>query len=278
MLPAGIPVLNRMEAALKRMMRNPRLIGLLAVCLTASLARAASVPMWDPLIQLDATPSARQRGPIFDSLGNAWVVIDNGVNLVAHQSNGNSGTWKPPHIIGPALPGRIFTVGVAVDRSGGFYVTWGTGQPSNGSYPLLWTRYSPATGWRAPQVIYTSPSEFSETFPSIDSTGRLVVVFNPDGIASIATDSSQTTWGPVQILAPPPRTSRVVLPSVAANNSGTRLALVYLVYPRGLRYAFFNSAAGRWSDAESIPGSETPLSPTTRRRTHSQWLWTKPAT
>jgi hypothetical protein len=217
---------------------------------------SASLPAWDPLIQLDATPSARQRGPIFDSLGNAWVVIDNGVNLVAHQSNGSSGTWKPPHIIGPARPDGAARVGVAVDRSGGFYVTWGTGQAGSGAYPLMWTKYSPATGWRTPQVIHTSASDFTETFPSVDSAGRLVVVFNPDGVASIASNPAQTGWGALQTIAPPPRSARVVLPSVAANKSGTRLALVYLVYPRGLRYAFFDSALGRWGEAQLIPGSE----------------------
>jgi hypothetical protein len=216
---------------------------------------------WDSLTQLDAHPSPYMRGPIVDSLGNAWVVIDNGTSLLAFQSNGAAGTWKPPHIIAPSLPSRTTIVGVAVDRVGGFYVTYGTGGPNSGIYPLLWTKYSPASGWQGPLTIHTSPTPFTQTFPSIDSAGRLVVVFNPNGIASIATNPAQTTWGVVQTIAPPPRSFRVALPSVASNKSGQRLALVYWVDSPGLRsrelrYTFFDSAAARWSESLAVPGSE----------------------
>ncbi|MFN0104611.1 MAG: hypothetical protein ACKV2U_21300 [Bryobacteraceae bacterium] len=215
---------------------------------------SAAMPSWDPLTTLDSTPPSYLRGPVFDSLGNAWVVINNSVNLVAIQSSSASGTWKAPHIIGPALPNATYTVGVAVDQAGGFYVTYGTGQPGASSHPLMWTKYTPAGGWKAPALIYDSPYDFNETFPVIDSTGRVVVVFNGNGISSIASNPAQSSWGNVQTIAP--RWRSPILPSVAGNKSGTRLALVYLQSQRGLRYCFFNSTTGQWDPEIPVPDSE----------------------
>jgi hypothetical protein len=132
-------------------------------------------------------------------------------------------------------------VGLAVDQAGGFYVTFGTGPGHN--------------GWQAATTIYTSPTFFTETFPVIDSAGRLVVVFNPNGgVSSIASRPTQTSWGIVQIISLPIVVP--LLPSVAANKSGTRLALVYLLNERGLRYCFFNSTTGRWDLDIPLPGAE----------------------
>lgn len=220
---------------------------------------SAESPAWDPLTMLAPAQSQNVRGPVFDSLGNAWVVINNGVSLIAVQSNESTGTWKEPHVIGPALPTKIYTVGVTVDQAVGFYVTYSTG--SDSSYPLLWTKYTPNRGWQAPAVIYTSPSSFFETFPMIDSKGRLVIVFNANGVSSIASSPDQTTWGRVQYLTPlgeNPRGGSVVVPTAASNKSGTRLVLVYLktIVGAGMHYTFFDSSSGRWGPVSSIPGSE----------------------
>jgi hypothetical protein len=213
-----------------------------------------------PLTNLD--PSANGggpiAGPIFDSLGNAWVVISDSTNLVAIESNGVSGTWQTPHIIGPALQGSTDTVGLAVDQAGGFYVTYSPGLTGGNSYPLMWTKYTPAGGWQAAAQIYDSPVFFTETFAEIDSAGRLVVVFNPGyGISSIATNPSQSAWGAVQTISP--STDLPILPSVAANQSGTQLALVYLlqenIIQKGLRFTFFNSTTGEWNASKPVPNS-----------------------
>src|ERR1700685_1642548 len=62
---------------------------------TAALARATpsseTVPAWDPLTDLySCAPCDMMAGPIFDSLGNAWVVVNSPTNLIAIQSNGVS--------------------------------------------------------------------------------------------------------------------------------------------------------------------------------------------
>jgi hypothetical protein len=214
---------------------------------------------WDPITELDSSTTGPIAGPIFDSLGNAWVVINDSVNLVAVQSNGVSGTWQTPHIIGPAVQGSTDTVGLAVDQSGGFYVTYGTNAGgSQTSNPLMWTKYTPAGGWQAAAQIYDSPVFFTETFAEIDSAGRLVVVFNPGyGISSIATNPGQSAWGAVQTISP--AADGPILPSVAANPSGTQLVLVYLlqenIIQKGLRYTLFNSTTGEWNASTLVPSS-----------------------
>jgi hypothetical protein len=214
------------------------------------------MPAWDPIVNLDPSSIADPiGGPIFDSSGNAWVVINDAINLVAVQSNGTSGTWQAPHVIGPTL--EVYaSVGVAVDQTGGFYVTYGTGLEGGGSSSLMWTKYTPTAGWQAAAQIYSSSSPFGETFPEIDSAGRLVVVFNSNGISSLASNPTQTSWGAVQTISP--ATADPILPSVAANTSGTRLALVYLSVTglqKGLRYTLFNSTTGKWNNLTAVPNS-----------------------
>jgi hypothetical protein len=225
----------------------------------AALPASAQMPSWDsPPTTLDPEPNSYVRGPIFDSLGNAWVVIANAENLIAIQSNGNSGAWNAPHIIGPALPTGIDTVGVAVDQSGGFYVTYGTETGVSGTpCPLMYTKYSPNGGWQASTTIFSSTATFGETFPYIDSQGRVVVVFNANGVSSIASSPDQSTWNKVQKLTP--QAASVLLPSVGGNQSGSRLVLVYLrtgFADAGLQYALFDSDSGAWGSFSPIPGAD----------------------
>lgn len=224
---------------------------------------STGMPTWDPPVTLASTKDSAVAGPIVDSSGNVWVVTNDAENLVALRSNGASGTWQPPHIIGPSVP-NIGAVSVAVDRAGGFYVAYGTSGDLNAtSNPLLWTKYTPAAGWQASAQIYNSPQFFSETFCAVDHTGRLVVIFNPysqgaSGVSSIASNPAQTAWGPVQIVSP--ISDGPILPSLGANSSGTRLALVYLlkasVVRQGMRYTFFNSSTGLWNKVSPVPDSQ----------------------
>jgi hypothetical protein len=112
------------------------------------------------------------------------------------------------------------------------------------------------TGWQTPTQIYNSPKSFSETSCAVDSTGRLVVVFNPNGISSIASNAGQTSWGAVQIIASSEDAG--LLPSLAGNKSGNRLALIYLadtIGRKGMRYTFFNSSTGKWGAPVAVPNS-----------------------
>jgi hypothetical protein len=218
---------------------------------------SATNPMWDAPLGIDSLPASYVAGPVWDSNGNAWVAISDSANLIAVQSNGTSGTWKAPHIIGPYAAGPA--VGVAVDNAGGFYVTWGTGLVKDSPTPLMLAKYTPSGGWQSPAVIFTSSTSFQKTYPAIDSTGRLVVTLDlGTGISSIASNPAQTSWGSVQMIVPPTGNSAVV--SVAANKSGARLALVYLpggAGSVGLRFSSFNSSTALWSAPTLIAGSLT---------------------
>lgn len=216
-------------------------------------AASATQPTWDPLTTLDADKSSDLIGPVFDSLGNAWVVVSDSVNLMAIQSNGTSGTWKTPHVIAAA---RIDypSVGIAVDRAGGVYVVYLGTYPEGGPYPLMWTKYTPAAGWSAPMLAYSSPQGWGNINPVLDSTGRLVITFDANGVTSVVCNPTTLSCGGAQIVEPD--SSDPLLPTAAGNQSGSRLVLTYLLYKRGLRYSFFNSSTGQWDPPATVPNSQ----------------------
>jgi hypothetical protein len=212
-----------------------------------------SGPAWDPLTQLSADGAVTFTGPVMDSLGNAWIVFDDGVNLSVVESSGTSGTWQTPYILGPTIAAGGFGAAITVDQSGDVYVVYNNTQTGSTPLPLTWAKYSPASGWQAPAVAYNSPDNFGFVIPAITSSGQLVVVFNANGISSIVYDPATSSWGPVQNLVP--ASDQPLLPSMAANASGSRLALVYLG-TRGLEYSFFDSSTAQWESPAAIPQSE----------------------
>lgn len=216
-------------------------------------ANVGATAVWDPYTTLSAVPESTMAGPIFDAFGNAWVVISDNTNLSARQWSASTGTWQAPHILGPALSSTI-TVGLAVDQAGAVYITYnaalaGTQPP----YALMWAKYSPVSGWTEPSLFYNSPDGVGSTVPAIDALGRLVVVFSGNGVSSIVYDPATSSWGPVQNLAP--GNTSPINPSVGANKSGSRLALVYL-YGLQMKYSFFNSASASWNPPTTLPGSQ----------------------
>jgi hypothetical protein len=90
--------------------------------------------------------------------------------------------------------------------------------------------------------------------PAVDSAGHLVVVFDPSsGISSVVYDPDTSSWGRAQTVAA--AGLNTLLPSMAGNTSGSRLALVYLGLG-GIKYSFFDSSSKRWAEPAKIPGSE----------------------
>jgi hypothetical protein len=224
---------------------------LLCAALAVGFSATASAQMWGPPATLSPVPISAFAGPVVDSLGNSWVLINDGVNLSVVESNGASGTWLTPHVLGPWIIQVPATL--AVDQSGGVYVVYeGAQNPQVGPFPLMWAKYTPASGWQVPSVAYSSPEYFDTVIPAVDSAGHLVVIFNPSGaIASIVYNPATSSWGRVQTIAS--ANENVLLPSMAGNASGSRLALIYLGL-RGLEYSFFNSSTVKWSASAPVSG------------------------
>lgn len=216
---------------------------------------AAATATWDPYTTLSPVPESTVAGPIFDSQGNAWVVVADTVNLTAVEWSGTTQTWQAPHVLAPAPKAGTDTVGLAVDQMGAVYVTYFADSPTGDApYPMMWAKHSAATGWQGPSLAYNSPDTASETMPAIDSAGRIVVVYDGNGVSSIVYDSATSSWGGYQNLAP--GSVSPLEPTVAVNKNGTRLALVYLQNRHGMQYTFFDSATGQWSKLGVIPDSQ----------------------
>jgi hypothetical protein len=59
-----------------------------------------TMPARDTPVDLDSSVASNGVAvPIFDSPGNAWVVINDQVNVIAVRFNGTTGTWFTPHVI-----------------------------------------------------------------------------------------------------------------------------------------------------------------------------------
>lgn len=221
------------------------------------LSAVAATAAWDPYTTLDPAQNSVVIGPVFDSLGNAWVLEGADGSLNAIEWDHSSGTWQPPHSLGPVAKGGEATTGaIAVDRVGGVYFTYNAGS-SNGQapFPLMWAKYSPSAGWQAPALAYSSPDAVAGTQAAVDPIGRLIVVFSSAGvISSIVYNPATSSWGGLQNLQYNKRLDGVV-PTLATNRSGTRIALAYLVVARGMQYTFFNSTTGQWDPIQAIPDS-----------------------
>lgn len=223
-------------------------------------ASAATSPMvaatatWEPYTTLAAAPGSTVAGPVFDATGNGWVVVGDNVNLSAIQWDHATGTWLPPHVLGPAPLGNTDSVGLAIDKTGTLYITY-CADPATGQdpIPVMWAKYSPSAGWQEPAAVYLSSNSVYTTQPSIDSMGRLVLVFNGHIVFSRVYDPATSSWGDVQTVVP--TSSNALEATVAANSSGTRLALIYLQGSQ-MQYSFFDSAAGKWNPPATVPDSQ----------------------
>ena len=101
--------------------------------LAVALPGLMSAQAWDPLTTLDANPSSGFTGPVMDSLGNAWMVLNDSVSLSVVESKGTSGAWQAPHVLGS---GVAEGAGMAVDQSGGVFVAY-NGVPSGRARRIL---------------------------------------------------------------------------------------------------------------------------------------------
>jgi hypothetical protein len=224
---------------------------------------------WDPLTTLDANSMSGFSGPLFDSLGNAWMAIGDNVSLSAIESNGTSGSWGAPHILAPAPTSGGILVTLAADQSGDVYAVYlitegGQGPP----YSLMWAEYSPASGWTAPALAYNSQYGFDTLLATMDSAGRLVVAFNPDqSVSSIVYDPATSSWGPVQQVS---GKHKPVIFGMAGNTSGSQLALAYFETPGVLLYSLYDQATAKWGRGAEIPGSENATFVTGAADTHMQ--------
>jgi hypothetical protein len=241
--------MNQNAVILRQMMR----FALGCAAFAAGLSVTAGAQTWTPYTTLDTFDQGGFAGPVFDSLGNAWVVLDDNVNLSVVEYEASSGTWLTPYILGPWISGGQFAAALAADQSGDVYVVYNNTQNGDATNPLTWAKYTPASGWSAPAVAYNSPDPYGEVMAAFDSAGHLVVVFDANGTSSIVYDPATSSWGRVQNVVP--QNVNAVLPSMAGNTNGSRLALVFLGH-RGLEYSFFDSSKMRWPEPSAISGSE----------------------
>jgi hypothetical protein len=228
----------------------------------AEVASSADAAMWEALVEI-FDRAWFFSPPLFDSHGNAWVFLSDGVALRVVRSNGRDGTWQPPATLIEEA-NEIFGLEATIDPQDRITLVFrGLGvQP----YELLTMRYTPGSGWSEPQVVFSSTQFFQAIEVAADAQGNVVVVFdlneplfNP-GLWTLVFDASAGTWGEASRITA--ANTEAYVPTVVRNRSGNAIALIYILFDtagHGLYAHRLDSSTKAWGPARFLPGSRPAI-------------------
>jgi hypothetical protein len=221
-------------------------------------------PAWDALTQLRPAPGSGESdsayGPVFDSAGNAWLLVvhsqSGNYELEILRSNGHDGTWQAAE--------TIYQTGNYVGRSGividpADRVTVLFRRLGGGQNHIEIMRYVPGTGWSGPDTVYSGPF-FQSPDLACDADGNLMASFDGPSTTmyTLIYDASTETWGTATQLSP--AGSAAQLPTLIQSREGSGVYAAYWVTSGGARtglYAHrFDSATKTWGAGVHLTGSE----------------------
>ena len=224
--------------------------------------RGGACPYWSALAQITPAPepyeSYTHRRPLFDSHGNAWVVLAHefpggAEELQVRRSNGHDGTWAPRETICDST-NYVFQPEAVIDPADNITVVF---RDISGGYKLYAMRYEPGAGWAGPDLVYSTPTFFQALETGADQEGNVAAVFDPQyAVWSTVYDAAAGTWSAPERVSPDGYST--VLPTVVQNRAGDGLYLIYMVSsggPVGLYAHRFDSAGKTWGPAELLPDS-----------------------
>jgi hypothetical protein len=227
---------------------------------------APDCPFWDDLAIITPPPSgfSDAHAPLLkDSAGNVWLInthIQSGdYELQVRRSDGHSGDWLPMETISDTT-NYVSQPEGAIDGDDNITIVF---RDIAGGYHLYAIRYEPGAGWGTLTQIHSTGAFFQAIEVAADADGDVVAIFDPElggdpAVWSITRDAGTGQWGTaVQVSA---YGADILLPTLAQNESGTALYLVYLVLSggqAGLWSHRWDEAANAWEEGRFLPGSET---------------------
>jgi hypothetical protein len=207
---------------------------------------------------------AAQTPAVFDSAGNAWVILHGGSDaedtIEVTYSLGRDGNWSAPAVVYSTPEGfGIWPPAAVIDASDRITVAYRL--HTNGMDELHALRYTPGIGWSLPQRLAGSDTTggFQNVYAAVDALGNVVVCFDAQSRSAmyvVVYNAATDTWGEATRISPVAATS-VILPTLIQNRAGTSLYAAYLVYGnpgRGLYLRRFRSATLDWAGAAARPG------------------------
>lgn len=132
---------------------------------------SADLSAWDPLAEVTQR-SVFFTSPLFDSLGNAWVMLTDGLSLQAVRSNGHTGTWGAATTVIPR-DADVFGLEAIIDAQDRITVAFRS--IVGVSYQLRAIRYDPQRGWGDAEVIHATRDSGARltAVPQDEAHGRL---------------------------------------------------------------------------------------------------------
>jgi hypothetical protein len=226
---------------------------------------ARGCPFWDELAEITPPPgdSSDAHAPLLkDSAGNVWIInthIESGdYELQVRRSDGHTGNWLPMETISDTTSYVSQPEG-AIDGEGNITIVF---RDIASGYHLYSIRYEPGSGWGDLTQVYTTVAFFQAIEVAVDADGDVVAVFDPElgghpTVWSVTRDAGSGQWGAAEQVSAPG--ADILLPTLAQNESGTALYLIYLVVGGGdvgLWGHRWDADANEWEDGQLLPGSE----------------------
>ena len=228
----------------------------------ARTAAAGAAAAWDfpVLVSPDGGPFANQE-PVFDSAGNAWIVVrgPGGETLEVMTSLGHTNAWTAPVTLATTA-GTFLDGQVTIDGDDRITVVYRRLEPDGVNANFIDVlRYVPGAGWSGPETIHATLDFFQMVHAAADSAGNLVVGFEGDGVSAMFTliyDSAAGIWGPATRLSP--AGSSAFVPTLVSNDDGTAVYALFWVLSgaeRGVYFSRFDTAGLAWYPPSRLPGS-----------------------
>ncbi|MDY7107582.1 MAG: hypothetical protein SYC29_03000 [Planctomycetota bacterium] len=226
--------------------------------------RALDCPFWDELAEITPPTSgfSDAHAPLLkDSAGNVWVInthIEGGYELQVRRSEGHSGDWLPMETISDTT-NYVSQPQGTIDGEDNITIVF---RDIAGGYRLFAIRYEPGSGWGALTQIYSTAAFFQAIEIAADEDGDVVAIFDPElgadpAVWSLTRDAGNGQWGTAERVSA--SGMNILLPTVARNESGSALYLVYLAVSGGeigLWGHRWDADANAWEEGQLLPGTE----------------------
>ena len=228
----------------------------------ADAPRTGVCPAWSTLAEFTPLPVNQDDAhgaPMFDRLGNAWVINMHWnagqYELQIRKSSGHDGAWEPLQTIHSSTR-NIAGPESVIDGDDNITILF---RDIQSGYKLCAMRYEPGAGWSGPTQAYATSSFFQSIEAGADSHGNVAAIFDPsNSVWSIVYDKVAGTWGTATQISPPGYST--ILPTIISNKNQSGMYVVYLVRsggPVGLYANRYDSATKTWGPAEMLPGTST---------------------
>lgn len=204
--------------------------------------------------------------PLFDSLGNAWLILEEDGSpdsVVSRTSIGHSNVWEEPLLIAELLEGNTGDGDSAIDSNDVVTAAFRRNAPG---IQLDAARYTPGQGWSEVETIYPPGDFVQAVIATADNMGNTIVgTDGNDGTAlyTMIYDGKAGAWMAPERISPL-GFDELVGPTLVRNRDGSAVYAVFWGFggpTRGIYARRFDSESVSWGPLIRLPASRNSVVP-----------------